>query len=155
MSDEDTKDTNYVPPRESGVSGPHEVLKRPMLPGENPASYRALTNPAFVKHMGHLKKGDRLPSRGRPKSLPRFRKFAREAAFEVLAEIRRRMSDPDVPLTDLVRAFAEISDRGGYINYKDEGELETMKAKLVLAAFALEGLTPEQKAKLIGAIEGE
>src|SRR5688572_11293669 len=80
----------------------------------------ALTNPAFKANHGRLKKTGRPAGAGRPKALPRFRKAARSAAFEVLAEIRNRMHDPDVPLGELVRAFAELADRGGFLKSKEE-----------------------------------
>lgn len=116
---------------------------------------RLLNDPRFQKNMGRFKKG--APTgQGRPKSLPRFRKACREDSFMVLQEIRRRIAADtggDIPLGELVRAFTEISDRGGFLKAKDEQELENAKARLILAAMAIEGLTDEQRKRLLSVVE--
>lgn len=92
---------------------------------------------------------------GRPKTLPRFRVGCRNTSFAILKEIRKRMSDPDVSLAEVVKAFEAVADRGGFIPVKEEGEMEVAQARLVLMAMALEGLPVDQKQKLIALLGKE
>lgn len=118
---------------------------------------RLLNDPRFQKNVGRFAKPGGEKGRGRPKALPRFRKACRDESFSILAEIRRRIeadTGGDIPLGELVRAFTEVADRGGFLKSKDEAELENAKARLILAAMALDGLTEEQRKKLLAAVDG-
>lgn len=115
----------------------------------------ALQHPAMVAQRGRWGKVGAPRPAGRPKALPRFRKACREDAFKVKAEIMKRITDPDVPLKELVQAFAELSDRGSFLKGKEEAELEAAKARLILTAMALEGLSVDDRQKLLKAINGD
>jgi hypothetical protein len=49
----------------------------------------------------------------------------------------------------LVRVFESVADRGGYVTADKQVDIETAKGRLLLAALALEAITPEQRQKLI------
>jgi hypothetical protein len=116
-------------------------------------------HPAFVANHGRIKKGTVLNPSGKPKALPRFRKACREDSFLILQEIRRRIREDQtenkIPVGELVRVFSELADRGGFNTPKEDMELENTKARLILTAMALDGLSIEQREKLLKAIEGE
>lgn len=102
-------------------------------------------------------KGGKSPNPGgRPKSLPQFRAKCRNAANKVRLEILRRIdadaADNAIPMKDLVMALAELSDRGGFLKTKEEADIDSVRAKLVLAVMALDGLKPEQRDKLLAAV---
>lgn len=105
---------------------------------------------------GQWKKGGASPNPGgKPKGLPQFRRYCRADAQTVRAEIMRRIaadSTGEIPLKELVQAFAELSDRGGFLKSKEEQELDGMRAKLVLLVMGLDGLKPEQREKLLAAV---
>lgn len=118
----------------------------------------ALNHPNMVAMRGRWGKLGAPKSKGRPAALPRFRKACREDAFKVKKEIMRRIeadADGEIPLKELVIAFAELSDRGSFLKGKEEADLDAAKARLVLTAMALEGLTSEQREKLLKAINGD
>jgi hypothetical protein len=116
-------------------------------------------HPAFVANHGRIKKGTVLNPSGKPKALPRFRKACREDSFLILQEIRRRIredaTENAIPLGELIKAFAELTDRGGFTKPKDDQELENAKIRLLTTALALDGLTDEQRKKLLAVINGE
>jgi hypothetical protein len=116
-------------------------------------------HPAFVANHGRIKKGTVLNPSGKPKALPRFRKACREDSFLILQEIRRRIredaTENAIPLGELIKAFSELADRGGFNTPKEDMELENTKARLILTAMALDGLSTEQREKLLKAIDGE
>lgn len=103
-------------------------------------------------------KGMKSPNPGgRPKSLPQFRTKCRNAANKVRLEILRRIgmdTEGNIPMKDLVMALAELSDRGGFLKTAEEAQIDSVRAKLVLAVMALEGLKPEQREKLLAAVGG-
>jgi hypothetical protein len=88
-----------------------------------------------------------------PRRLPQFRRGCRGTAFDVLNIIKARMNDPEVPFGDLVRAFKELSERGGFVTPMEEANLENAKARLVLTAMAMD-LSADQRDKLLKAIDG-
>jgi hypothetical protein len=128
--------------------GPNELAKRQRLSAQmQTPEWQATRAPEF-------KRGRSANPGGRPASLPRFRKAARENSFIVMAEIMKRISDPDVPLGELIRAFAELSDRGGHIRVTDAENIDLAKARACLAALALPGLNDEQRQLLLASLEG-
>jgi hypothetical protein len=119
------------------------------------AAQKLRQDPRMVKNMGRWKDpANRVTPGGRPKALPRFRASCREASFEILTEIRKRMTDPDVPLGELVKAFAELADRGSFIKTKEEQENENTKARLIVAVMALKGLSKAHQETLLALING-
>lgn len=144
-----------VPADDTGTpSNPPSALE---LDHKEKSRLHAKTHPAFVANHGRWGKTGNPRPAGKPKSLPRFRKACRDDAFTVKAEIMKRIKEDvygEIPLGELVRAFMELSDRGGFLKSKEEGELETSKAKLVLTAMAFPDLTPEQRNLLLQAIDG-
>lgn len=89
---------------------------------------------------------------GRPRSLPRFRARCRIATFEALAELRKAMIDPEIPLGEKVKAFEAMADRGGFLPADKEAALDAGRARIILAALALQGLNDEQRKALLAAV---
>jgi hypothetical protein len=132
------------------MKGPNELARDAALSEQ-------MKSPEWVeKRAPEFKRGRSANPGGRPASLPRFRKAARENSFTIMAEIMRRISNDsagEIPLKDLVTAFQELSDRGGHIKSKDEADVDATKARIVLTAMAFEGLTPEQRMQLLTALK--
>ncbi len=127
------------------------------LDPKHPAA-RMATDPRLVAQRGRWAKGTVTNPAGRPKSLPGFRKACREDAVKVRKEIMRRIeadSAGEIPLKEIVQAFTELSDRGGFLKGKEEADIENLKARLILTAMALKDLKEEHRAKLLEAIDGE
>lgn len=159
--------------RETPTDDTGAPSNQPAVPGEGrvltTAEKRlaALQHPNAVAMRGRWGKVGAPKPAGRPKSLPRFRKACRDDAFKVKAEIMRRIAvdstegkdgspaPNSIPMKELVQAFAELSDRGSFLKGKEEADLDAAKARLILTAMALEGLTADQRAKLLEAINGD
>lgn len=116
---------------------------------------------------------------GRPKQLPRLRKRCRKMTFELLDEIKELMAcvhegmegytvasksgDPVYvtpslgerakALADLAKAFNLVAPHGGFLPSHKVTELDLAKARLVVAAMAIEGLKIEDRKKLLEALD--
>lgn len=88
---------------------------------------------------------------GMPKSAEGFRARCREVAADMLESIARRAETGSVDhdLADMVKAFEAVADRGGYVTADKLSNDELQRGRLLLAALALESLTPEQRTELI------
>lgn len=161
------------PPVDSEVAGDDTATPSNQAGGETPSRddedvadravarreakrQRMLSDPRFAAQRGRWKSGGPKPA-GKPKSLPRFRKRSRVVAFEILAEIQRRIGadvNGEIPMGDLVRAYTELADRGGFMRSKEESDIELVKARLLVAAMAIKELTEESRKTLLGVIDG-
>lgn len=92
---------------------------------------------------------------GRPKSLRAFRVKCRKLTPKILKEIEKRMGEADVPLSDVVKAFEAVADRGGFLKTDVQAAIETGHARLVVAAMALQTLSKEQRHALLQALAAE
>jgi hypothetical protein len=90
---------------------------------------------------------------GRPRELMAFRTRCRKLSRRLLDIIRRRMNDPDVSLADLVSAFKAISDRGGFLPADRLGSLEANHTRIVQALVTVGALVPEERMRLLDALE--
>lgn len=92
---------------------------------------------------------------GRPKSLRAFRARCRTLSRKLLSEIEKRMSDPDVPLGDVVRAYEAVSDRGGFLKADVQAGVEAEAMRLIVAAMAVKTLSKEQRHALLTGLARE
>lgn len=93
---------------------------------------------------------------GRPKDKG-FRRECRRVAKELLAKIETNAGIPETlaGVSSLVKAFVEVSNRGGFRELPTQLEVEEVRGRLLVAALKL-GLSKEQQDKLLAAFsEGE